>query len=423
MRSYDVVVVGAGLIGGSIALRLAQEHLRVALFDRQEPAREASWAAAGMLSPAPDSLADVPLIPFSRASLALYPDFVTEVEDLSGQRVHYRSEGTIEALFSGDAERKLSTLIALHHGLGLPTEPLPLDEARKLEPALGREVRAAALLPFEGSVDNRALTEAVLAAGVAEGVELCAHANVVRLASDAERCTGVIVREGAAAPRPGTKRHNTHRPGTVRRDAVRRDAGPPDTGHHNTVRSGAEETIAAGHVVLAAGAFSAKIAGVSPPVTTRPIRGQMVALRCAGLQLRRVLRSERGYLVPRDDNTTQRVVAGSTLEDADFEKRVTPAGLERILSAAQELVPALSDAEIVETWCGLRPDTPDHLPILGPAELRHLTVATGHYRNGILLAPITAKLVREWITESRVSMDWEIFSPLRFSSGQTFDKS
>ncbi len=412
MRSYDVVVVGAGLIGGSIALRLAQEHLRVALFDRQEPAREASWAAAGMLSPAPDSLADVPLIPFSRASLALYPDFVTELEELSGQRVHYRSEGTIEALFSGDAERKLSTLIALHHGLGLPTEPLPLDEARKLEPALGREVRAAALLPFESSVDNRALTEAVLAAGVAQGVELCAHAEVVRLASDAERCTGVTVREGAAALRPGT----------VRRDTVRRGADPPGTGHP-AVRSGAEETVAAGHVVLAAGAFSQKIAGVSPPVATRPVRGQMVALRCTGIQLRRVLRSERGYLVPRDDNTTQRIVAGSTLEDADFEKRVTPAGPERILSAAQELVPALSDAEIVETWCGLRPDTPDHLPILGPAELRHLTVATGHYRNGILLAPITAKLVREWITESRVSMDWEIFSPLRFSSGQTFAKS
>jgi glycine oxidase len=403
MRSYDVVVVGAGIIGGSIALRLAQEHLRVALFDRQEPGREASWAAAGMLSPAPDSLADVPLIPFSRASLALYPDFIAEVEELSGRCVHYRAEGTIEALFSGDAERKLSTLIALHHGLGLPTEPLPLDEARKLEPALGREMRAAALLPFESSVDNRALTEAVLAASAAEGVELCAHTDVVRLVSDGGRCTGVVVREVAAARRP--------------------DAERPDPGQRDTARSGAEETIAAEHVVLAAGAFSRTIAGVSPPVTTRPVRGQMVALRCAGVHLRRVLRSERGYLVPRDNNPAQRLVAGSTLEDADFEKRVTPAGLERILSAAQELVPALSDAEIVETWCGLRPDTPDHLPILGPAGLSHLTVATGHYRNGILLAPITAKLVREWITESQVSMDWEIFSPLRFSSAPPPEES
>src|SRR3984957_16924619 len=226
MRSYDVVVVGAGLIGGSIALRLAQEHLRVALFDRQEPAREASCDAAGMLSPAPDNLADVPLIPFSRASLALYPDFVTEVEELSGQRVHYRSEGTIEALFSGDAERKLSTLIALHHGLGLPTEPLPLDEARKLEPALGPELRAAALLPFEGSIDNRALTDAVVAAAVANGVELFPYISVTRLTTEGARCTGVIAKRAVQG------------------------------------QGNAEEiSIGAGNVVLAAGAYSAKIAG------------------------------------------------------------------------------------------------------------------------------------------------------------------
>ncbi len=388
MRSYDVVVAGAGIIGGAIALRLAQQHLRVALFDRQEPGREASWAAAGMLSPAPDSLADVPLIPFSRASLSLYPDFIMEIEELSGRGVKYRREGTIEALFSADAERKLSTLIALHHGLGLPTEPLPIDEARKLEPALGHDVRAAALLPYEGSVDNRALTDAVVAACVAEGVELRAHTQIARLTSNAGQCTGIIARATAASP-----------------------------------GSAAEETIAAEHVVLASGAFSGKIGGVSPPVTTRPVRGQMVGVRCTGLGLRRVLRSERGYLVPRDDQTMQHLVSGSTLEDADFDKRVTPAGLERILSSAQELVPALSSAEIVETWCGLRPDTPDHLPILGPAELGHLTIATGHYRNGILLTPITAKLVAEWITERRVSMDWEIFSALRFSSTPPSEKS
>jgi glycine oxidase len=388
MRSYDVVVVGAGIIGGTIALRLAQEHMRVALFDQHAPGREASWAAAGMLSPAPDSLADIPLVPFSRASLALYPEFIAEMEELSGRGTGYRREGAIEAFFSGDGERKLSTLIALHHGLGLPTEPLPLDEARKLETGLGREARAAALLPYEASVDNRALTEAVLAAAVAEGVEIFADTRVKSLASEGPRCTGIIT-EGAAA----------------------------------ASGSGVEETIGAGNVVLAAGAFCGKIAGFSPQVATRPVRGQMVALRCAGTPLRRVLRSERGYLVPRDDAAPQRIVAGSTLEDADFEKRVTPAGLEHILSAAQELLPTLSDAEIVETWCGLRPDTPDHLPILGPSELDRLTIATGHYRNGILLTPITAKLVREWITERHVSMDWEIFSPLRFAGAQTSRKT
>src|ERR1700689_1847400 len=157
MKSYDVLIVGGGIIGGSIAFRLAQQNLRVALLDQQEPGREASWAAAGMLSPAPDSPASIPLVPFGRASLSLYPRFFAEVEELSGRPTGYRNEGTIELLFSAEAERELSTLVALHHGLGLPTEPLPLDEARKLEPALGREARAAALLPYEASVDTRAL--------------------------------------------------------------------------------------------------------------------------------------------------------------------------------------------------------------------------------------------------------------------------
>ena len=371
MGSYDAVVVGGGIIGGAVALRLAQEKLRVALLDGQTPGREASWAAAGMLSPAPDSPEAIPLVPFGRASLALYPEFVAEMEEITGRQTGYRHEGTIEVLFSSDAERELSTLIALHRGLGLAAEPLPVDEARRLEPALGREARAAAFLPEEGSLDNRALTGAVLAAATAAGVELLANTRVTRLLREGNRCTGVVV---------------------------------------------AGKTIAAGHVVLAAGAFSGGIEGVAPAVAIRPVRGQMVALSNSAARLRRVLRSDRGYVVPRDDATPQRLVAGSTLEDAGFDKRVTPRGLEQIFSAVQELAPGLAAAEVVETWSGLRPDTPDHLPLLGPGELDGLTFATGHYRNGILLAPITAKLVREWITEHHVSLDWERFSPLRFSA-------
>src|SRR3984957_20897874 len=146
MASHDVVVAGGGIIGGPIALRLAREGLRVALLEKRDPGREASWAGAGMLSPAPDSPAAIPLVPFGRASLNLYPRFVAEIEEISGRRAGYRNDGAIELLFSTDAERELSTLIALHHALGLPTEPLPLDEAAKLEPALGREATAAALL-------------------------------------------------------------------------------------------------------------------------------------------------------------------------------------------------------------------------------------------------------------------------------------
>ncbi len=145
----------------------------------------------------------------------------------------------------------------------------------------------------------------------------------------------------------------------------------------------------------------------------------MIALRSGGPRLRRVLRCDRGYIVPRGDSSPQELVAGSTLEDAGFDKRVTPRGLEQIFSAVQEMAPSLGAAEVTETWCGLRPDTPDHLPLLGPGACPGLTVATGHYRNGILLAPITAQLVREWVTERRVSMDWDGFDPLRFAHGQS----
>ena len=371
MGSYDAVIVGGGIIGGAVAFRLAQEKLRVALLDGQMPGREASWAAAGMLSPAPDSPEAIPLVPFGRASLVLYPEFIAELEEITGRQTGYRREGTIEVLFSSGAERELSTLIALHRGLGLAAEPLPVDEARRMEPALGREARAAALLPDEASLDNRALTGAVLAAAAAAGVELLANTKVTRLLRDGSRCTGVVA---------------------------------------------AGQTIAAGHVVLAAGAFSGGIEGVAPAVTLRPVRGQMVALSNSAARLRRVLRCDRGYIVPRDDATPQFLVAGSTLENAGFEKRVTPRGLEKIFSAVQELVPGLASAEVVDTWSGLRPDTADHLPLLGPGELDGLTFATGHYRSGILLAPMTAKLVREWVTERRVSLDWEPFSPLRFAA-------
>ena len=144
---------------------------------------------------------------------------------------------------------------------------------------------------------------------------------------------------------------------------------------------------------------------------TRPVRGQMMALRADAVRLRRVLRSGKGYLVPRRDG---RVVAGSTSEEVGFENRVTPAGLRQVLNAAVELCPGLAGAEVLETWSGLRPGTPDDLPILGPTDMSGLLIATGHYRNGILLAPVTAKLIREWIVDGRTTFNAEAFSPMRF---------
>lgn len=370
VKTYDVVIVGGGIIGGSIALDLAGRNLRVAVLDRRELMQESSWAAAGMLSPAPHFPTDIPLVPLGRASLAMYPDFVGAVEEATGLRTGYRTGGAVIVLNHGDVERELSTLVALHHGLGLACEPLPLDEVGKMEPALGREARAAALLPEECSIEPRVLASAVLAAAASVGVELCPGVEVTSLMLNGKKCTGVKTSNGG-------KFH-------------------------------------ARQVVLAAGCWSSQISGAAAYAPTIPVRGQMAALRYFGTPIQHVLRSERGYVVPRGVRSPQTVVIGSTIDHTGFEKGVTSGGLEKILSAANELVPDLAKAEIVETWSGLRPGTPDQLPIMGPADIDGLVLATGHYRNGILLAPVTAKLIGEWIAERRTSLDWDAFSPLRF---------
>src|SRR5258708_4598805 len=162
MKSFDVAIAGGGLIGASIALELARAGLRVGLFDMQEPGREASWAGAGILSPAPESTAMLPIVDLGKVSLALYGKFVGEVEEISGQVVGYRPKGTLELFSSRHAIEELSTVVALHHGLGLRAEPLAARDARKLEPPISQTVEAAVLRPDEASVDNRALTAAVV---------------------------------------------------------------------------------------------------------------------------------------------------------------------------------------------------------------------------------------------------------------------
>lgn len=374
MKTYDVAIVGGGIVGGSIAFELSQRNLRVALLDRQEFMREASWAAAGMLSPAPDCTGAIPLVPLSLASLNLYPEFIAAIEEASSVVTGYRKDGTIEVLCHGDAERELSTLVALHRGLGLACEPLSLDEALNMEPTLGRDVRAVAILPDEASVKPRDLAEAVLAATVSSGVSLISGAEVVSLVRDGNRCTGV--------------------------------------------KTSAGDLFSADHIVLAAGCWTSQLPGAESYAPTIPVRGQMIALRHPGRRIQRVLRSERGYIVPRGQSIPQTLVVGSTLENTGYEKRVTSGGIERILAAANEIAPELANAEIMETWCGLRPGTPDRLPILGPTDVEGLAIATGHYRNGILLAPVTAKLIADWITERKTSFPWDEFSPLRFTRAQ-----
>ncbi len=368
MKKFDVAIAGGGLIGGSIALELARAGLRVGLFDRQEPGQEASWAGAGILSPAPESSATIPLVPLGKASMAIYPEFVRMVEEFSGQSAGFRPKGTLQALFSRDAREELSTVIALHHGLGLKAEPLSSEDARELEPSLSQDLEAAVLRPAEASVDNRALTQAVLEAAGRSGVQFFSASGVEAIWCEGSRCLGLYLKN---------------------------------------------EKIEARWTVIAAGCFSATIEGVAPYAPVRPAKGQMVALRADDLKIERVLWSEKIYLVPRNDG---RILAGATVEYTGFEKGLTAAGLEKILAGAIELSPVLANARVEETWAGLRPDSPDHLPILGPTDIDGLLIATGHFRSGILLTPITARLVREWVTQQRVSVDWDRFSPMRFPS-------
>ena len=368
MKKYDVAIAGGGVIGGSIALELAQAGLRVAVFDRQRPGQEASWASAGIISPAPENPGMIATVELAKKSAGLYPEFAARVEEISGESTGYRRKGTLEALFSHDTKAELSTIIAVHHGLGLKAEPLRAEDARELEPALSEEIEAAVLRPDEASIDNRALTAALLEAALRSGVEFFSESGVKAIWREGHCCKGLTLQN---------------------------------------------EKVEAKWTIIAAGCFSATIEGAAAYAPVRPAKGQMASLRADDLKIERVLWSEKIYLVPRNDG---RILVGATVEHVGFDKRVTAGGIERILSAALELAPGMKNARIEETWAGLRPDSQDHLPILGPTDLDGLLMATGHFRSGILLTPITARLMREWITEQRVSVDWERFSPLRFQN-------
>ena len=381
MGAYDAVIVGGGLIGSSIAFELSSEKLRVALLDRQEPGREASWAAAGMLAPGPDSSDATALVPLGIESLRLYPEFIVAIERASGKSVDFTRNGTFEVFRGPEAEIARNKMVAEFHHLGLAAGAMSADEARKHESSLGANTGAVAWLPEEATVDPRLLVEAVLAAAKLSGAEIRANCAVDALLYEGKACTGVVA---------------------------------------------AGQKISAKQIVIAAGSFCGTIsdpareAHQQPQLQhyapVHPVRGQMLALRSETVRLKKVLRSQHGYLVPRRDG---RIIAGSTLENSDFVKQVTPQGVRQILDAALELAPALADAKIVEEWSGLRPGTPDLLPIIGPTDITGLWLATGHYRNGILLAPATAKIMRDWIVTGKSNFKAESFSPLRFTTAKS----
>src|SRR4029077_4397080 len=291
MKKFDVAIAGGGVIGGAIALECARAGLQVAVFDRQQPGQEASWASAGILSPAPENPGMVPMVPLGKASIAQYPEFIARVEEICGMSTGFRPKGTLEALFSRDTKAELSTIIALHHGLGLKAEPLRAEDARELEPALSEKVEAAVLRPEEASVDNRAMTAAILEAAQRSGAELFPGDGARAVWREGNRCAGIILQN---------------------------------------------ERVQANWTVIAAGCFSAAIEGIAPYAPVRPAKGQMVALRADDLKMDRVLWSEKVYLVPRNDG---RIVAGATVEYSGFDKRTTAGGIGENLSPPIDVSP------------------------------------------------------------------------------------
>ncbi|HWH11121.1 MAG TPA: glycine oxidase ThiO [Solirubrobacteraceae bacterium] len=368
MGSTDVLVIGGGAIGLAVAWRSAQAGLDVVLCDQAELGSGASHVAAGMLGPIAEAgfgQAAGRLLELGLDSAALWPEFAAELATASGTQSCLRSDGTLIVARDADEAAGLERELAFRTELGLEIVRLRPSEARRLEPGLAPTIRLAGLVPTEQTVDPRWLVDALILAARAAGAELRDHSPVDRL-----------LRESPAAVDSATTRvADTTRPDEHARQV---------TGAQ--LRSG--ERILAPSVVLAAGAWSGGLADVA----VRPVKGQIMRLRDPrgpGL-VDRVVRFGGGYLVPRGDG---RYVLGATVEERGFDRTVTAGGLHELLRDASELVPGVLELEVTEFSAGLRPGTPDNLPMIGRDPATRLITATGHHRNGILLTPVTADLV------------------------------
>jgi glycine oxidase len=377
--SPDVVVVGGGAIGLASAWRLAQRGAAVTVID-PDPGGGASGVAAGMLAPITEArMGEEALLRLNLASWSRWPAFAAEVEGAAGAGIGYRADGTLVAALDADDRLVLDELAARHRAMGLEVTPLRGREVRSLEPGLAPGVRAGFLAAGERSVDPPALVQALRRAAGAAGVGFVAAA-VERIAtgSTGGGVVGVTVADGAA-PRE----------------------------------------IHAATVVLAAGCRSADIDGLSeaarPPV--RPVKGEIITLRQPpGTPL--VTHTVRGlvhgftvYLVPRADG---RLIVGATVQERGWDTRVTAGGAYELVRDALALVPGLDDAELLAVRAGLRPGTPDDLPLIGWSAMDGLVVASGHFRNGILLTPITAEAVAAAVTGDALPAEVDACDPRRF---------
>ena len=366
------VVIGAGVVGLSIAWRLAQAGCPVTVYDRAKAGRGASWAAAGMLAAAVETEpGEEKLLALTLESQKLWPRFAREIEAASGVSIGYRDEGTVVVALTRDDAEQLRFSYEFQRSLGLDIDWLSGVEARRREPHLRPGISGAVLSPKDHQVDNRLLGSALAEAARRAGAVLYEHCPVREVELSGGCARGVVSDRGS---------------------------DPADI------------------VVLAAGAWSREIAGIPasylPPV--RPIKGQMLALSMdpAAPLVRHVIWLPRGYLVPRLDG---RLIVGATVEERGFDDKITAGGLLALIEGAWRAVPAIEELSVAETWVGFRPGSRDDAPMLGPSGIDQFVVATGHHRNGILLTPITAKAISGYVLTGRVPEVVTPFAPDRFN--------
>lgn len=369
----DVVVVGGGVIGLATAWRALGRGLRVTVAD-PEPGGKATLVAAGMLTPVSElSYGEEALLRLGLASRDRYPSFVAELEEVSGLATGFRDDGVLQVALDGDDLAVLEELRRFQESLEIPVEALTGRECRRLEPMLAPSVRGGLLAPADGSVDPRRLSAALLVAVERLG------GTLVR-----ERATEVLTEDGRAC-------------------GVRLESGA---------------VVRGGQVVVAAGPWSQDLAGVPdgvlPPV--RPVKGQVVRLRSdtplLGRCVRGLVRGSSVYLVPRHDGE---FVVGATQEELGFDTTVTAGGLWELLRDAHELLPGVTELAFTEVTAGLRPGSPDNAPMLGASAVPGLLLAAGHFRGGILLAPVTGDVMAEILATGSVPELARPFSPARFS--------
>jgi len=371
-RSFDVVIVGGGVIGLACAWRLAQRGARVAVAERDEPGSGATRVAAGMLAPVGElSFGEPELLELTLAAARLYPKFAAELEAASGMSTGYERLGALHVALDRDEAAQLRRLHELQRSLELEAEWLPPRKCRDLEPGLTPSFHGGVFAAGEAAVDPRALMRALLAAARAEGVEVLTGTDVVAGVFEGERLVGVRTRR-------------------IRESGERGQGG-------SSPHSG-DDALRAETVVLAGGAWSGAAdwlpGHARPPV--RPVKGQVLELgrRDGEPPARHILASERVYLVPRSDG---RLIVGATVEEVGFDTTVTAGGVHELLREAYRLLPDVAEMELVAAAAGLRPGTPDNLPLVGRGAVDGLVLATGHFRNGILLAPLASQTVADLV--------------------------